>query len=187
MRSSSIRIIRASATGLQTITWAMSFKVFGLWQPVFFHGGHTWAEKIIGGWNFSGIFNWHTGFPWSPLFVTGSAGSPAGSLYCSTCGYSQLLPGAYLGGAGHNTGNAAFKSGPGVGNGVNANFPKAAANPNGALAYFAPPAFRTRSHLPSYGRSSSAKPRRRAQFAAWPTLPGPGRDREQDLWHAAHT
>jgi hypothetical protein len=145
-----------------------SFKVFGLWQPVFFHSGHTWAEKIIGGWNLSGIFNWHTGFPWSPLFVTGSAGSPAGSLYCSTCGYSQLLPGAYLGGAGHSTGNAAFKSGPGVGNGANVNFPKAAANPNGAVAYFAPPVFTLGPTFPATGGIVPQSP-----GIARNSLPGP--------------
>jgi hypothetical protein len=40
-----------------------SFKTYGLWQPVFFHGEHHWAEKILGGWSLSGIFNIHTGFP----------------------------------------------------------------------------------------------------------------------------
>lgn len=116
-------------------------KVFGMWQPVFFHG-HSWAEKIASGWSLSGIFNWHTGFPWTPYFYTGANGTPSGSLYCSNCGitYNQLLPGAYLGGAGRNTSNAAFKSGPGVGNGVNANFPKAAAASN-AYAYFSIPAY----------------------------------------------
>lgn len=116
-------------------------KVFGMWQPMFFRG-HSWAEKIAGGWNISGIYNWHTGFPWTPYFYTGSSGTPSGSLYCTGCGttYNQLLPGAYLGGAGRNTSNAAFKSGPGVGTGVNYNFPAASAAGN-AYAYFAIPTY----------------------------------------------
>lgn len=116
-------------------------KIFGMWQPVFFRG-HSWAEKIVAGWTLSGIFNWHTGFPWTPYFYTGANGTPSGSLYCTNCGttYNQLLPTAYLGGAGRNTSNAAFKSGPGVGSGVNVNYPKAAAASN-AYAYFAIPTY----------------------------------------------
>ena len=34
-----------------------AFKIFGMWQPVFFHGSNDWMEKIAGGWSLSGIFN----------------------------------------------------------------------------------------------------------------------------------
>src|SRR5258708_19810862 len=44
-----------------------AFKVFGVWQPVFFHGSNSWMEKIAGGWSLSGIFNLHSGFPWTPM------------------------------------------------------------------------------------------------------------------------
>ena len=44
-----------------------SFKTFGMWQPVFFHGSNGWLEKIAGGWSLSGIWNWHSGFPWTPF------------------------------------------------------------------------------------------------------------------------
>lgn len=112
-------------------------KLYGMWQPVLFHGSHNWAEKIAGGWSFSGILNLHTGFPWTPTYTVPSS---AGNLYCSTCGYSTVYPAAYLGGAGHDWSNDAYKSGPGVGNGVNKNFPLAAANPTGADGtYFTPP------------------------------------------------
>jgi hypothetical protein len=97
-----------------------AFKLFGMWQPVFFHGSNAWVEKIAGGWSISGIFNIHSGFPWTPVVNFG------GSLYCGTCGYSQILP-IYLGGAGNSTSNDAFKTG--------SNFP------NGGAAYFAVPAF----------------------------------------------
>jgi hypothetical protein len=133
-----------------------SFKAFGMWQPVFFHGGHSWAEKIVGGWSLSGIFNWHTGFPWTPVFNTGSAGTLPGNVYCSVCGYSQLLPSAYLGGAGHNTSNAAFRSGPGVGNGANTNFPLAATQTG--TAYFAPPAYTPGPAFPATGGAVPQNP-----------------------------
>ena len=63
-----------------------AFKLFGLWQPVLFHGSRGWMEKVAGGWNLSGIFNWHSGFPWDPY-----ASVVGGNLYCeqlrrtSTC------------------------------------------------------------------------------------------------------
>jgi hypothetical protein len=133
-----------------------SVKIFGMWQPVFFHGSHGWAEKVAGGWSLSGIFNWHTGFPWTPIFPV------PGNLYCSTCGYSSLLPAAYLGGAGHNTSNSAFKSGPGVGSGINSNFPNAAKSGN-AFAYFTPPSFTLGPAFPATG-------------AAIPQPPGIGRN-----------
>ena len=81
-----------------------SFKAFGTWQPVIFKGEHGWLEKIAGGWSLSGIFNIHTGFPWTATYNT------AQSLYCQTCGYSGLQP-SPLGGAGRSTSNSAFESG----------------------------------------------------------------------------
>lgn len=101
-----------------------AFKLYGMWQPVIFMGSRSWVEKIVGNWSLSGIFNLHSGFPYSPLVNVNG-----GSLYCSTCGYTQLFPAAYLGGAGSNTSNNAFK-GP-----VSANFPK------GGTAYFATPTY----------------------------------------------
>jgi carboxypeptidase family protein/TonB-dependent receptor-like protein len=98
-----------------------AFKLYGLWQPVFFHGSSHWVEKVVGGWSVSGIWNVHSGFPWNPVYnITG------GNLYCGTCNYSQLLP-LNLGGAGSSTSNDAFKTG--------SNFP------NGSLAYFGFPSY----------------------------------------------
>src|SRR5439155_20533153 len=96
-----------------------AFKIFGLWQPVFFRGGRSWMEKIAGGWSLSGIFNIHSGFPWSPVVNV-----QGGSLYCGTCGYGTLFP-IYLGGAGTSTSNNQFKTG--------SNYPK------GSLSYFSNP------------------------------------------------
>jgi hypothetical protein len=133
-------------------------KIFALWQPVFFHGEHNWMERIAGGWSFSGILNLHSGFPWSPIYS-----STVGNLYCSTCGYSQVLPAAYLGGAGRDTSNDAYKSGPGVGNGINRNFP------NGGLAYFVPPAVTAGPAFPATGGLPPQSP-----GVARNSLTGPG-------------
>lgn len=78
------------------------FKLYGLWQPVLFHG-NNWMEKVAGGWSLSGIMNIHTGFPWTPNY-----GIPS-SLYCSTCGYYNLRP-QYLGGGGTDHSNKAFET-----------------------------------------------------------------------------
>ena len=81
-----------------------SLKIFGLWQPVLFKGSHAWVEKIAGEWSLSGIFNLHTGFPWTPNYGTSQ------SLYCSQCGYNNLRP-YYLGGGGTDHSNKAFETG----------------------------------------------------------------------------
>ena len=99
-----------------------AFKLYGMWQPVFFHGNRHWIENIAGGWSLSGILNLHSGFPWTPLVSVNG-----GSLYCGTCGYTTLQPSAYLGGAGTSTSNDQFKTG--------SNYP------NGGMAYFATPAY----------------------------------------------
>jgi hypothetical protein len=99
-----------------------AFKLFGVWQPVFFHGSSNWMEKIAGGWSLSGIFNLHSGFPWTPVVSV-----QGGNLYCGQCGYNSIFPVAYLGGAGRSTSNDAFKTV------ANSNFP------NGGAAYFSAP------------------------------------------------
>jgi len=98
-----------------------AFKLFGMWQPVLFHGNNKWMEKIAGGWSLSGIWNMHSGFPWTPVINVQN-----GTLYCGTCGYGQL-PAIYTGGAGSNTSNSQFKNGTNY--------------PNGALSYFTFPSY----------------------------------------------
>jgi hypothetical protein len=102
------------------------FKVFGLWQPIFFHGSNSWLEKIAGGWTLSGIFNIHSGFPWTPMVSVNG-----GNTYCSQCGYGSLFPATFLGGAGTSTSTDAFKTV------ANSNFP------NGGAAYFSPTTYGT--------------------------------------------
>ena len=82
------------------------FKIFGVWQPVFFHGSNNWAEKVAGGWSLSGIATFHSGFGWTPTFTAPN------QIYCWTCGYGyQSLRPIYLGGAGKNASNYAFETG----------------------------------------------------------------------------
>jgi hypothetical protein len=83
-----------------------SFKAFGLWQPVLFHGGHAWVEKVVGGWSLSGIFTVQSGYGWTPVYQ-----SPH-QIYCNTCNYGfQNLRPFYNGQAGHSTSSNAFKTG----------------------------------------------------------------------------
>jgi hypothetical protein len=115
-----------------------AFKLYGVWQPVIFRGDNAWLEKIAGGWSISGILNVHSGFPWSPLVSV-----QGGSLYCGKCGYGQLFPAAYLGGAGDSTSNDQFKTG--------SNYP------NGGAAYFSTPTYTAYSGS-NYGNSVPQSP-----------------------------
>jgi len=115
-----------AASGRSDYDVQNAFKTFGMWQPVFFKGSHGVANKVLGEWSLSGIFNWHTGFPWNPVYNAVTSGS---ALYYNGSGYTQLRPTAYLGGAGNNVGNSAFMQ---------------TANPNyggDGTKYFAPPPF----------------------------------------------
>ena len=97
-------------------------KLYGLWTPQIFKG-HDWKEKVLGGWQLSGIMNWHSGFPWTPLYSNTGC-----NVVYPNSGYCNLRPAAYLGGAGTDYSNATFQA-------PNGNFPK------GALNYFTVPTF----------------------------------------------
>lgn len=91
----------AAAYGRSDYNVKHAFKLFGLWQPVIFRGSRGWAEKVVGGWSLSGIWNLHTGFPWNPNYG-------ANNLYYQGSGYSVLRPAAVLPGAGSSTSNSTF-------------------------------------------------------------------------------
>jgi len=116
------------------------FKIFGLWQPRFFTGGHAWLEKVAGGWSLSGIVNAHSGFPWTPLYQTGT-------LYYGGSPYSNLRPAALLQPFGKDLSNKAFESGPNPSSETapNRNFPQ------GGTAYFAQPNAGTAPAFPAQG------------------------------------
>ena len=96
-----IRTTRTRRTGAPTITWKSAFKLFGLWQPVFF-SGHSWAEKYIGGWSLSGIWNLDTGFPWNPTYGTSG-------IYYQGSAYGSVRPAGHVAGAGTSTANKTFE------------------------------------------------------------------------------
>ncbi len=105
-----------------------AFKVFGAWSPTIFKDSNSWAEKLIGGWTISGILNATSGYPWTPVYnnigcgvVYAESGSNGGGWNCA------LRPASYLGGAGSDYSNEAFRRAGG-------NFP------GGGSAFFTEPA-----------------------------------------------
>jgi hypothetical protein len=88
-------------------------------------------KTMLGGWTISGIFNAHSGFPYSPVFNIN------GSPYCGGCWYNSLFPGSYLGGAGSSTSNDAFKTG--------SNYP------NDPTTYFSAPTYTSFTNLGDWG------------------------------------
>jgi len=128
-----------------------AFKAFGMWQPVFFHKSGL-LEKTLGGWSLSGIWNWHTGFPFTPFYNTTIA------PYYQGAGYGSLRPAEYLGGAGTRTANNVFKGDNGAPN------PNYGANPTKyflAPTYVAGPTFPNTAPVPTPGihRNSLNGPR----------------------------
>jgi hypothetical protein len=119
-----------------------NFKLLGIWSPTFFKG-NNWMEKLAGGWQISSIMNWHTGFPWTPIYN----GTSCNVIYTGS-GYCDLRPGVYLGGAGSDYSNDNFRR-------TNGNFP------GGAYKYFTVPAFASDNTIPpppGVGRNSFRGP-----------------------------
>ena len=59
--------------------------------------------KVLGGWHVDGTYQFHTGFPWSPIESNQCPPIPAGGTLC------PALPAAYLGGAGSDFSTDKFK------------------------------------------------------------------------------
>ncbi len=115
------------AYGRSDFNYGKAAKLYALWQPQFFKG-NSFLDKIADGFAFSGIYNLHTGFPFTPTFNTQS-------LYYANSPYSNLRPAAYNGGAGRSRSNLAFEQGR-----PNANFPQIANTNAGVIdPYFVVP------------------------------------------------
>ena len=131
------------ARGRSDFNFGKAFKAYGVYQPVFFRGSHGWLEKIAGGWSVSGIFNIHSGFPWTPV-------SNGPSAYYASSGYGTFRPASYTGTAGHKYSNGAFKPGA---DGNSSNFQ------GGGLAYFTKPVYTTTGFpVPGIARNSFTGP-----------------------------
>jgi hypothetical protein len=71
---------------------------------------HDLVGKAFGGWHVDGTFQYHSGFPWSPIESNNCPPIPAGGTLC------PALPAAYLGHAGSDYSTDGFRQ-------VNGNFP----------------------------------------------------------------
>jgi len=115
-----------------------AFRTFGLYQPNFFH--EKWLHRFADGWSLGGIYNWHTGFPWTPVYSVTTNGVPtgaSGTLYYPGSPYSSIRPAAYTGSGLVDPSTVGFESGPTLSNPAarNVNFP------NGGTAYFTEPTY----------------------------------------------
>ncbi|MGB8835124.1 MAG: hypothetical protein WCC67_00145, partial [Candidatus Acidiferrales bacterium] len=115
-----------------------NFRTFGLWDLPIFKDRHDLTGNLLGGWEINGDFQFHSGFPWTPV----------ASNNCFTLGAQFLCPvrpNSYTGGAGDNASTNAF-------------LPLNQGNfPNGSTAYFG-----TTAPIPSppgIGRNSFRGPR----------------------------
>ncbi len=132
---------------------ARAWKLYGSYTPKFFTGQPAWMEKTLGGWTITGIFNAHTGFPWTPQYNFGG-----GSLYCGSCWYNNVYPVA-MSGAGTSTSNSAYQTGSNFG-GQGGNH----------LSYFTLPSF-TKYTGPGVTNYGNANPQAGMQ-RNWITGPG---------------
>ncbi len=90
--------------GRSDFNFGKALKIYGVYQPKLFPGHNEFARVMLNGFSFSGIYNLHTGFPWTPTV------NYTQSAYYTQAGFSTLRPTAYRGGAGKNYANNAFIS-----------------------------------------------------------------------------
>jgi len=105
--------------------------ITALYELPFFRGHNDWTGRILGGWQINGTYQFHTGFPWSPVESNQCPPIPAGGTICPS------LPAAYLGGAknDHSTDTLKSTNGdfPGIVPGGNCN---SASGPVAGQPYF---------------------------------------------------
>ena len=106
-----------------------SLKFYGVYSPNLF-ASKSWERSVLGGWTFSGIMNYHSGFPYSPVFNIGNCDIIYQGGNCQNGTNGSLLPAQYLGGAKTSHVNGTYL-------GLGGQFP------NGGLAYFTPPSYTT--------------------------------------------
>ena len=113
------------------------FRAWGIWDLPIFRNRHDWIGRIAGGWELNPIFEFHSGFPWTPV------ASNDCNLVLGAATICPIRPIGYLGGAGNDASTAAF-------------LPPTANNfANGATTYFNVNGF----GLPGVGRNTFRGPR----------------------------
>ena len=113
------------------------FRAWGIWDLPIFRNRHDWIGKVAGGWQLNPIFEFHSGFPWTPV------ASNDCNLVLGAATICPARPTGYLGGAGHDASTEGFLP------------PTAADFPNGATDYFSVNGF----GFPGVGRNSFRGPR----------------------------
>jgi hypothetical protein len=126
-------------------------KMFAVWTPLLFHG-NTMLEKVAGGWTFSPIFNYHSGFPYDPTY----GGISCNAFYPNN-GDCSLRPAAYNNSASNSQSTDSFKTGAGH-------------YPNGAASYFTAPVV-VNNTQPGWSTTSTVP-----TPTALPGVPGLGRN-----------
>ncbi len=119
------------ARGRSDFNFGKALKIYGVYEPTLFYGHNEVARTLLNGFTISGIYNLHTGFPWTPVSNTGGI-----TAYYTGSGYGTLRPAAYNGRAGRNYSNNAFIPGTGTSN-FNALTATNAGHPG--LDYYTPP------------------------------------------------
>jgi hypothetical protein len=80
--------------------------VSGNWDLPKYHSGHGLVGSIVSGWQVNGIFQYHTGFPWTPV-----TGVPTVAVVQSASTIAPTRPTAYFGGAHNSCSNGAYING----------------------------------------------------------------------------
>jgi Carboxypeptidase regulatory-like domain/TonB dependent receptor len=120
-----------------------NFRAYGVWDLPILRARNDFLGKVVGGWELNGIYQFHSGFPWTPV----------ADNVCPVIGSTSLCPirpTGYNGGAGSNYETSAFLP-P-----IAANFP---AISSGTDPYFTLQTSGTTPDFPGIGRNSFRGPR----------------------------
>jgi hypothetical protein len=121
-----------------------NFRAYAVWDLPIFRTRKDFLGKVVGGWQLNGIYQFHSGFPWTPV----------ASNLCPVLGATSLCPVrpiAYNGGAANNYDTSAFVA-P-----TSGNFPLLANSTTNP--YFTLQTTGTSPAFPGIGRNSFRGPR----------------------------